>query len=373
MKLGEIVKKYSWEEVEPIFLRLFPRRGNRTGFYRKMFEELQRSTLVESDVFISISHSHDSYESFTIKGYIPPSKRNIHIEIFPWEDWPGMNIDEEVTCNFSSEEIICFCLREMTSCGYTKETVQESRDEYEIWRKKDWGAQAREKWIEKIEKIEEREAAWLNAETKDTEPDESSENDEESFDEELLDEELLDEESSDEEPPEAVSNQEDSRPWYRKFWGIRHFIHFWYKARREIKWRRDYVKYANEKWLKTTRKRWHSLPPLYWLSKHFFITQESFKYFFEAIRSRYTGVYALNDYMQPVILKALKDYRQHLVWTKFYADIPELANVESLQKTLNELIFTFEKWGCDSSGDKNIDPERFNNGFRLFGKLFQYL
>jgi hypothetical protein len=75
--------------------------------------------------------------------------------------------------------------------------------------------------------------------------------------------------------------------------------------------------------------------------------------------------------MRPVILEALKDYRLHHICTKFYPDIPELANEESLQKTLNELIFAFEQW--DGLGyDKDVDYKRICNGFRLFGKLFQY-
>jgi hypothetical protein len=75
--------------------------------------------------------------------------------------------------------------------------------------------------------------------------------------------------------------------------------------------------------------------------------------------------------MRPVILEALKDYRRHHICMKFYPDIPELANEESLQKTLNELIFAFEQW--DVKREEGVDYERICNGVRLFGKLFQYL
>jgi hypothetical protein len=143
MKLEEIIKKCTWEEVEPVFLRLFPRRGTRTEFYRKMFEDLQQTAPVDQDIFIEICYRDSGFgDSFETVGYTHPSMRDryhriYYIENFPWEYWLGMNVNEEPMRNFSLEEIVCICLKAMTKSGYTKEIAQEEYDVYQTQNTKD--------------------------------------------------------------------------------------------------------------------------------------------------------------------------------------------------------------------------------------------
>jgi hypothetical protein len=273
MKLAELFRKSSWEEIEPVLMRMYPGRENRTGFYRKMFEELQQVTPVEKNVSLEICNRHAVAFTGTSKRSI---KNAIEIETFPWEYCLGTNVTKDSIRDFSPEEIICVCLRRMTVCGYTNETMWE---EYDIYN-------ARCRRLEMKETV------------------------------------------SDGRIPETDG-----------------------KNRR-----------------KTVREKWNSMPLKLWLSKR---ALSVFKYLFKRKEKDYTYVWELDSYMQPAILSALKGYRRHRAWTKFYPDIPELANEESLQKTLDEIIFAFEQRSCYD--DDNIDWARIGSGFRLFGKLFQYL
>jgi hypothetical protein len=82
-------------------------------------------------------------------------------------------------------------------------------------------------------------------------------------------------------------------------------------------------------------------------------------------------VWGIESYMAPEISKALKDYRASCI-PKLRPDIPELADKESFMKTLNEMIFAFDKYDRFRY-DENVDFKRINNGIILFSKLFQYL
>ena len=46
------------------------------------------------------------------------------IEFRPWDEFLGMTIDKETLNNFTSEEIVCHILYEMTFCGYDQEEIQ---------------------------------------------------------------------------------------------------------------------------------------------------------------------------------------------------------------------------------------------------------
>lgn len=288
MKLIELIKKHSWKEIEPVFLRLFPIQGNHAGFYRKMFEELQHLVPVDGDISVEFFALH---ECIYLKTVVDSSECDMNEEIaaenFSWEYWLGANVDEDETCKISSEEIICICLKKMTKYGYTNETAQEIYEEIH------------------------------NAECK---------------------------------AKEAKSVKDE-----------------------------DIVKAAKEERHRIFWEKWNKTHLMLWLLKRF-PRHSAVTYFFKRKEKEYSYVWSIADYMQPVILQTLKEYRQYHGWIKCHAEIPELANKEAICKTLNEMIFAFEHLNNYNYGDEDYDEDKYqiiwkriNNGIRLFGKLFQYL
>jgi hypothetical protein len=125
MKFSELIKTHTWAELEPVFLRLYPRRGSRVGFFGQMYGELQQMEPVDSKYSIAVTRN----EAFC-KSPNPNRPYRYYGLYATWEEWLGTDIQEDTLSDLSSAELICMCMKQMTRLGFTKETAQEARDEY---------------------------------------------------------------------------------------------------------------------------------------------------------------------------------------------------------------------------------------------------
>lgn len=79
--------------------------------------------------------SYDNEQYVNVSGYDNSKKvisngltESLALEFTPWDEWLGMNIDQSSLNDFSSYEIICHCLHEMTFMGFDQEEIKNELD-----------------------------------------------------------------------------------------------------------------------------------------------------------------------------------------------------------------------------------------------------
>lgn len=135
MKFGDLIKNSSWLSVETVFSRLFPDQIYYLDDYRTVYEELKVLWPIESGIsiitetvidefdneeYVSV-YGHDNSKTSEIKDEITES---LALEFTSWPEWLGMTIDKDSLKHFSSYEIICYCLHEMTFMGFNKKEIE---------------------------------------------------------------------------------------------------------------------------------------------------------------------------------------------------------------------------------------------------------
>lgn len=134
MKFGDLIKSDSWLSVEIAFLQSYPdEQGNMPG-YERVFNDLLLLTPIDSDITIVVKHVKDEYdgeEYVDVSGYYPDPAKSIDeisnslaLEFTPWEEWLGMDVDEQSLLEFSASELICHCLYEMTFISFDQKKIQ---------------------------------------------------------------------------------------------------------------------------------------------------------------------------------------------------------------------------------------------------------
>lgn len=59
------------------------------------------------------------------------SETSFALDLVPWEEWLGMELDPSAFDAYSAPDIVAHCLWEMTFFGFDKETIRKQRDEIE--------------------------------------------------------------------------------------------------------------------------------------------------------------------------------------------------------------------------------------------------
>jgi hypothetical protein len=125
MKLSDLIKSTSWLSIEATFLRIYPIDEDNMLDYQAVFDILKYGTTpTENKISIIISREIDTFDNeeyIDISGLDPdPDKKedkltdSLALEFTSWDKWLGMEINERTLKEFSSLEIICHCLWEMT-------------------------------------------------------------------------------------------------------------------------------------------------------------------------------------------------------------------------------------------------------------------
>lgn len=135
MKLGDLIKTSSWLSVEIVFSRLFPDQIGFLEDYKTVFDELKLLNPKKSSISIVVENIIDEFDNeeyVSVSGNdslkVAHSKdeitESLALEFTPWPEWLGMSIDKESIKYFSSYEIICHCLHEMTFMGFNQKEIE---------------------------------------------------------------------------------------------------------------------------------------------------------------------------------------------------------------------------------------------------------
>ncbi|MDR1895941.1 MAG: tetratricopeptide repeat protein [Prevotellaceae bacterium] len=130
-KLATLVKRYKWEDIEPVFIEEYQGWKKAANVYGLIFHQLQNITPVEDrdDMSIHIHpNEHNHVDAYKNHPQTPEEDQAYGLSIAPWGDWLGIDIAGTTIEDYSDEEIISHCLWEMTFFGYSQKTVQKTVD-----------------------------------------------------------------------------------------------------------------------------------------------------------------------------------------------------------------------------------------------------
>ena len=136
MKLGDLIEDSSWLSVEIVFSRIYPDQVSFFEDYKTIFNELKVLKPKDSSISIIIRNIIDEFDNeeyVSVSGYyslkVTKSKKliteSLALEFTHWSEWLGMSIDQESIRSFSSYEIICHCLHEMTFMGFNQKEIDD--------------------------------------------------------------------------------------------------------------------------------------------------------------------------------------------------------------------------------------------------------
>jgi tetratricopeptide (TPR) repeat protein len=132
-KFAELIKKYTWATVEPVFIKEYPKWKKATNDYDLIFRQLQNLTTVKGrdDMTIHIHYDgHIDIRAYENHPQTPEDDKGYGITITPWEECLGMDVAGTTIEDYSDEEIISHCLWEITFYGYSQETIKKTVDEW---------------------------------------------------------------------------------------------------------------------------------------------------------------------------------------------------------------------------------------------------
>lgn len=141
MILKELINTNQWLSVEFTLLSLYPDQEDSIDLYKEVYEKLRLIEPITGDMSIVLTHydeeeePDDNYVQVSGKKYNELEKKIEHyaIEFSPWNEWLGMEIEEETLASFNELEIISHCLFEMTFVSFDEEEIQ---DEFNALKKR---------------------------------------------------------------------------------------------------------------------------------------------------------------------------------------------------------------------------------------------
>ena len=133
MKLVDLVRVYSWPEVEATLLELYPEEQPSLTGYKQVYEELQKLSPVPSETSISVEAVETETDKYIdVTGYNQQELAEVGQEkstrwglaFAPWQEWLAMEIIPETVANFSGIEVLAHCLWEMTFHGFDQAEIR---------------------------------------------------------------------------------------------------------------------------------------------------------------------------------------------------------------------------------------------------------
>jgi len=122
MKLKDLIKKYKWDDIFPVYIELYPDMKKSINSYKKVFNTLYSLKPANSKWSIVIEDCYDEeekkhYAHVTGKNPDPNKKETYSLCLMDWPEWLGMNISYKALRRYPKLEIIAHCLWEMTYFG----------------------------------------------------------------------------------------------------------------------------------------------------------------------------------------------------------------------------------------------------------------
>jgi hypothetical protein len=134
-KFKEIVSRYTWQEVEQHYLRLYLKEKSKSKEAREALEYLQSLEPARSDMRIYIEYREDQeggyHEVLGRDGSLGRHGQEESYALFlvDWDEWLGMEIEANTLKQYSELDVLCHCFWEMTWCGYSVGKVGKFREE----------------------------------------------------------------------------------------------------------------------------------------------------------------------------------------------------------------------------------------------------
>ncbi|MEW6387575.1 MAG: DUF6557 family protein [Thermodesulfobacteriota bacterium] len=138
MKFEEIISRYTWQEVEPVYLELYSKEKRKRKKVREAFEYIKTLKPASSGMRIHIEYREDEDGGYHhVLGRDGSLGRNGQEESYgiflvDWDEWLGMEIEADTLEKYSDLDILCHCFWEMTWCGYSMEKVEKFREELKL-------------------------------------------------------------------------------------------------------------------------------------------------------------------------------------------------------------------------------------------------
>jgi hypothetical protein len=157
MTLQELLDAYEYADIEDTFASLYKKNYKRNAVgYEEVFETLKEcDDVIFSDYSIQISHvdGNDPYEH--VNGKKATDDFDVSLSLTPWKEWLGMRISPSVFTGYTSKEIICHCLWEMTFYGYNEKEIEKVISEIELSIDSSKRFESVEAMVEELEDMEE--------------------------------------------------------------------------------------------------------------------------------------------------------------------------------------------------------------------------
>jgi hypothetical protein len=130
MNLNEIINKISFTKMWDYLLTQYDNHDtdDMKMAYHKVFENLKTIEPVKTDMKIIIRHTeNESYTGWCTDGI--SDGETYALDFTAWNEWLGMEIDEETMKTLKLYEIAAHCLWEMTYVGYDEDVIGKKRNE----------------------------------------------------------------------------------------------------------------------------------------------------------------------------------------------------------------------------------------------------
>ncbi len=135
--LKDLVKKYSWSNIKFRLFELYPEEKKNLFGYKDVFNKLKykadnfrnnkKAQLMNIYIERSYNRNSKSHE-FNVYGINGEkrNKRDIHwaLELSTYLQWLNYSVPEKTLSKYSEVDIICYCLKEMTFCGFSEKDIQ---------------------------------------------------------------------------------------------------------------------------------------------------------------------------------------------------------------------------------------------------------
>jgi hypothetical protein len=135
MKFMEIFSRYSWQEIEPSYVKLYPEEKSKKRKAREAFAYIQTLSPSNTAMQIEIAYCEDedgNYHDVCGKDGMMREdglEEKFCLALVRWGEWLGMDIEPGVRVMYSDLDIVCHCFWEMTWNGYSMDMVIEAREE----------------------------------------------------------------------------------------------------------------------------------------------------------------------------------------------------------------------------------------------------
>ena len=154
MDLSQLISTTEWTEVERSLLQQYPDARESLEGYRDTFFQLRRLTPVTTSMRLRIRNTfrpglddqpfpevvgkngtlNRDQEDFKHLGKAEDStyalaETEFALELEPWDEWLGMEIDADTLDKYLPSEIVAHCLQEMTLFGFNEADIGAQRAE----------------------------------------------------------------------------------------------------------------------------------------------------------------------------------------------------------------------------------------------------